>query len=994
MISVIETVLAEEVTRKGLNANAFKARVDPKSKQKGKGKSGTTGEKPKCTNPKCGKVGHTIQNCWAEGGGAEGKGPKSKSGTKSTDKSGDAKPSEAKAKIAQIEEISVLFSRIENAELVTSIQKHDDDDVISFAAKEVRKLSSSAWILDSGASRHVTNDRNALTTYTKLVTPVRIWMADNNYINAKGIGCVYMDTIVNGQKMRCLFKDVLYAPEMAGNLISIRQLASNGYHTHFDDNIAQVQDKNGCTKVQAKIENGLYKIQGCAMNEEHACMGRVVDEDLDGEVAKVARIQKATGSLNLWHRRLGHLNEDDVLRMYKKGMVEGMEIVPQSIQKNIVCEPCFQGKQAREPIPKETDTRAMETLYRIHSDLCEPGESREGYRYYVTFIDDYSRYTEVVPLKRKDETLEAFKTFVARAENEIGKRIIRFRSDGGGEFYSKEFTAYCEEKGIVQEKTNPDTPQQNGVAERKNQTLNNKARTMLASAKLTSNFWVAAIQHANWITNRSPTRAISDEKTPFEFYYNQKPSLTTLREFGCKTWVQIPKKHRAKFDNRSIECIFIGFAKGKRAFTLFDRHNRRVIESRDVKFVEGPDMERIVIRDDDDDEAWTEVETSKVDGKGNIDEPDGSGGGVDTVNHRAASPTGEISEISDMEDPPIQVLRRSNRIRRPPTPDDAPKYFVDSRTKPKDSLPDPDLEEETEIADFAAYMTTTEPQSYREAMRREDASSWMEAMMKEMESQQKIGTYIEVPRPDNVNILQCRWVYAYKLGSDGQTTIYKARLVARGYGQRPGEDFNETFAPTMHKSSLLTLLAIAAQEDLEIEHLDIKTAFLNGDLEEEIYMLPPEGFPPKIEGHVWKLMKSIYGLKQAARMWYKKFKNSLDELEYERTASDHAVFIRRASGFACVAFHVDDTLTFTRNAAMKKRVKEEIAQHFEIKDLGEVKLFCGLEITRDRVARTITVAQERYYDIILERFGLENARPISTPMASQFTTRKTRQSYC
>lgn len=978
--SVIETILAEEVTRKGLNANAFKARVDSKSKQKSKGKGSATGEKPKCTNPKCGKIGHTIQNCWAEGGGAEGKGPKSKSGTKNDAKTGESKLNEVKAKVAQIEEVSVLFARV-------------GDESVSLAEKDFRKFSTKDWILDSGATRHVTNDQNALITFTKLTNPIRIWMADHHYIYAVGVGNVYMDVLVNEKKSRCLFKDVLLAPKMAGNLVSIRQLAKNGFKTLFYDEVAKISDKHGHVKVEAKIRDDLYKVQGYATNDEEGCMGRVVDEDREGEVSQIAHIQNSTGTLNLWHRRLGHLNEDDVLRMYRKGMVEGMKIIPQSIQKKTICESCLKGKHAREPIPKETDTRATEILHRIHSDLCDAGESRKGYRYYVTFIDDYSRYTEVIPLKRKDETLEAFKKFVARAENETGKRIIRFRSDGGGEFYSKEFIAYCDGKGIAQEKTNPDTPQKNGVAERKNQTLNNKARSMLADANLTTMFWESAIQYANWIINRSPSRALDDNKTPYELYYNKKPSLTTLRVFGCKVWVQIPKKHRAKFDNRTVECIFLGFTSGKRAFIAYDRTNRRVIESRDVKFEEGRDKERIVIRDEDDDEDWTEDETSTQEEQeeGNDDEPDGSGGEVDTENHRVASPTEENSDNSDVQDSsvPSPPLRRSTRIRRPPTPDDDPKYSVGSRKTLKETTPSVNpKDDETENVDHAALMSTLEPQSYRDAMRREDASSWMDAMAKEMESQNKAETYIEVPRPRDVNILESRWVYAYKLGADGQNTIYKARLVAKGFKQRPGEDFNETFAPTMHKSSLLTLLAIAAQEDLEIEHLDIKTAFLNGDLEEEIYMHPPEGFPPQKAGNVWKLMKSIYGLKQAARMWYKKFKSSLDEMGFQRTNSDHAVFIRRSGGFACVAFHVDDTLSITRSETMKIRVKDEISQHFETKDLGKVKLFCGFEITRDRSARTITVGQERYNQIILERFGLENARPVTTPMAMNLQLEK------
>ena len=648
---------------------------------------------------------------------------------------------------------------------------------------------------------------------------------------------------------------------MDGNLVSIRQLTKNGFHVNFGENGAKIVDtKNRHIIAEVYLDgDDLYKFRGHATSDEHTCIGRVVEEDVGGEATMVAHSQKSIGMLNLWHRRLTHLNEDDVMQLYRKGMVEGMEIIPNVEKHAAACGPCYQGKQTREPIPKEVESCATEPLYRIHSDLCDVSQSsREGCRYYATFIDDYSRYTEVVPLKTKDETLDAFKKFVAHAENELGKRIVRLRSDGGGEYYSKEFAAFCAEKGIVQEKTNPDTPQQNGVVERMNQTLNNKARSMLAGASLTALFWVSAIQHANWITNRSPTHAIAEDKTPFEAFYNQKPSLLSLREFGCQAWVQVPKKHRAKFDHASIQCQYLGFAKGKKAFVLYDPAQRRMIESRDMKFHKDANKERIILTDVDDGD-WVEEVTLE----GGVD--DGvelNASGVDKVteNHSTLPPPEGNGDNSPNEPPVAPApLRRSGRARRAPTPDDDPKFFVGSRKLTEPVPPTPE-DETSVIANFAAFMTTTEPQSYHEAMRREDASSWLEAMSVEMASQRKVGTFIEVPKPVDANILQSRWVYAFKLGADGITTIYKARLVAKGFGQRPGEDFNETFAPTLHKPSLLTLLAIAAREDLEIDHMDIKTAFLNGDLEEEIYMQLPDGFPPKVQGHVWKLQKSIYGL--------------------------------------------------------------------------------------------------------------------------------------
>ena len=334
-------------------------------------------------------------------------------------------------------------------------------------------------------------------------------------------------------------------------------------------------------------------------------------------------------------------------------------------------------------------------------------------------------------------------------------------------------------------------------------------------------------------------------------------------------------------------------------------------------------------------------------------------------------PTEDNENATECTPPPPPPLWHSGRARHAPTPDDDPKFFVRSQ-KPQESVPPAPEEEMSEIADFAAFMTTTEPRTYKEAMRREDASSWLEAMAVEMESQHKVGTFVKVLRPAEVNILPCHWVYAFKLSVDGETMIYKARLVAKGFGQCPGEDFNETFAPTLHKSSLLTLFTIAAQEDLEMDQMDVKTAFLNSDLDEEIYMQPPDGFPPKVRGHVWKLQKSIYGLRQAARQWYQKLKGELVDLGYTHTASDHAVFVCCTGGFSCVAFHVDNMITLAAGLETKWQMKKNISERFDMKDLGEARLFCGLEITHNRSACTITIGQEHYYSTILKCLSCVN----------------------
>ena len=284
-----------------------------------------------------------------------------------------------------------------------------------------------------------------------------------------------------------------------------------------------------------------------------------------------------------------------------------------------------------------------------------------------------------------------------------------------------------------------------------------------------------------------------------------------------------------------------------------------------------------------------------------------------------------------------------------------------------------------------------EPESFQEAQTHKDRGSWMKAMQEEMESLQKNNTYELVKLPKGRKALRNKWVYKLKKDGRGDLVKYKARLVVKGFGQKKGIDFDEIFSPVVKLSSIRIILGLATNQDLEIEQLDVKTAFLHGDLEEEIYMQQPEGFEDKRkEDLVCKLKKSLYGLKQAPRQWYKKFDSFMVGHGYQRTAADYCVHFKRYPGekFIILLLYVDDMLIVGQDRAQISKLKEELAESFEMKDLGPAKPILGMEITRDRKNRRLWLSQERYVERILERFNMKEAKPVTTPLGGHYKLSK------
>ncbi|KAD7479992.1 hypothetical protein E3N88_03128 [Mikania micrantha] len=279
-----------------------------------------------------------------------------------------------------------------------------------------------------------------------------------------------------------------------------------------------------------------------------------------------------------------------------------------------------------------------------------------------------------------------------------------------------------------------------------------------------------------------------------------------------------------------------------------------------------------------------------------------------------------------------------------------------------------------------AYMmaidSNHEPKYFAQAVKNEH---WRQAMKDEIQALEENGTWSLEELPKGKRTIDSKWVYKIKYKPNGEIERYKARLVAKGYTQMEGIDYHETFAPVAKLVTVRTLLAIATKRSWLIHQLDVNNAFLHGDLDEEIYMKVPEGFSKEDDTRVCKLKKSLYGLKQASRNWYKKFTLALIEIGFKQTQMDHSLFIYK-DGDVCVTalIYVDDVIIAGNNIEKIQKTKNYLHAKFSIKDLGVLKYFLGIEVTRTRKGLVLT--QRKYILDILDDCGLQGCRPSNFPM--------------
>ena len=912
LITALETRPMKELTLEFITARLMHEVAKRKEKEpqgddaamvSRQGKGGSSKKREERTCFKCGKSGHIAKNCWS------------------------------------------------TKDVANNTRYNDAHDDFAFvAAHSVSSSQVSKWIVDSGATQHMTPNRQAFDTY-ETISSRNVFLGDNGMVEALGKGSILVESQVKGKVKKIRVYDVLHVPKLHANLLSVSKLVSRGLKVHFNKTGCIVWTQEGEMLAMASLEDNLYQMQLKKVN--------------GAEVNTLAHT--SDHNMELWHKRLGHLNVTSMKTL--RNMVIGLDLGQCSSDvASFECEGCVEGKQTRQPFPKDGGTRATKPLELVHSDVCGPMKTLSigGARYFLTFIDDFTRKVWVFPLKNKNEVLEKFKTWKTLVERQSEHKIKTFRSDNGGEFTSKAFDETLHRDGIERQTSAPYTPQQNGVAERANRTLVEMARAMIHAQGLTYEFWAEAVCNATYIRNRCPTKAVHN-MTPEEAWSGKKPHVSHLRVFGCVAFAKVPDEKRSKLDAKAIKCLMLGYCEGTKAYRLICLDSKKIIKSPHVTFFEDKKALEECPSGRDIGPAFVVDESSKSD-DGDTD---------DTVQEekpvlsRSLEQPKAKEEITKLSGPaPTQheehhSSRYPTRVRRPP-----------GEWWKNHILPQGNGDQHANVA------ISSEPKTLSAARRCSDASKWEQAVQEEYDSLIANGTWELAALPEDRSTVGCKWVFRTKKDASGNIVRYKARLVAKGYSQVEGVDFNETFAPVAKFSTIRCILALGAAMDLEIHQMDVKTAFLNGELEEDIFMDQPEGFVQEGNEHlVCKLKKSLYGLRQSPRAWYEKIHQFFAEEGFYRSHADHSLYIKQSSSFLLIVIiYVDDLIMLSSDLTVLQELKSRLEEEFDMSDIGELHFFLGVQMERNRATRTITLHQGNYIEEVLERFGMADCKPIGTPL--------------
>jgi hypothetical protein len=697
-------------------------------------------------------------------------------------------------------------------------------------------------------------------------------------------------------------------------------------------------------------------------------------------------------SANIWHSRLGHLSDSRLHLLH--------HVIPEfSAESNKACFVCPLAKQHKISFPTSI-TYSTHIFDLIHCDIWGPFStpSSNNSKFFLTIVDDYSRFTWVFLMQNKSQTRLLLKSFFHLVETQFNLKIKCLRTDNGSEFNMPDFFS---SKGVIHQLTCVETPQQNAVAERKHQHLLNVARALRFQANLPLHFWGECVLTAAYLINRIPTPILSN-KTPFESLYSAIPQYTHLRVFGCLCYASTISRDRSKFDPRARACIFLGYPYGVKGYRLYDTSLNTFFISRDVIFHEDIfpySSSTFSSKSSCTNQNVIPTFIHSIDNSVLTSHPTSPPESTST----SFSPSSHDDSTLSIPSAPPRSLRRSTRTRAQPSYLQEYHCQLAAASLPAQSSSKSMTEASTSgnsfgLSSFLSYdkLSPTqksfslsvsshyEPRFYHQAVK---IPHWCDAMKSEIDALELNKTWQLTSLPPDKKAIGCKWVYKVKLKADGSLERYKARLVAKGYTQSEGLDYYETFSPVAKLTTVRCLLAVAAAKNWHLHQLDVNNAFLHGELDEEVYMELPPGFGAKGGSQVCKLTKSLYGLKQASRQWFAKFSNTLIKLGFIQSKSDYSLFTRLdGSSFIALLVYVDDIVLAGNDAKAISVFTQLLNQQFKLKDLGDLKFFLGLEIARK--SSGISVCQRKYALDILDDSGLLACKPSKFPMDSNLRLSK------
>ena len=845
----------------------------------------------------------------------------------------------------------------QNVEFDDTVNAHHATLLMAISSQE----EDTRFLIDSGASDNMVNNIDWLTD-VKIIPEKKIMIGNGDTVSATHSGTLKMNVRLQGGgppvTRAVTLERVLYVPRLKENLISCSALCRDGYHLTINRNVCVVWD-NDFVEMQGVKCGGVYVVRAAP---------NVVKNDL---------AMTATGGMKgLWHDRLGHANVSSIEKLARKGAVVGLNLDGKE-KSTRDCDGCATGK-THKLLLKKNYFRSERRGEIIHSDVSGvmSVESLGGSRYYVTFIDEYSRYVTVLPMAKKSEVLDKLKLFRPWFERKYDCKLKRLQCDGGGEYLACD--DYLKRFGIERPRNPPYCPEVNGIAERANRSLMESARAMMQHANLPKQFWAEAVATAADIRNRFLCPR-SDSTTSYEMLTGRKPRVDHIRVFGSKTWVHVPKEKRKKLDTKAREGVILACYDNSQ-YKVWMKYSGKPVMARHVRVLENVfpsnDWFNFVGMETEElDEHVTDVESVANEEEPQIEE----GPDLSTVSSRPLSRATAL-DLETTQDMLTHVPTVTSRFRT----DDghsavSNQLREDAGTMDKETkngrYPNRVRSQPEYYNPGSAFLLTVkdEPDTVEEARRRPDAEKWNEAIREELDSLKKHNTWEITTVPKEAKVLQSRFIFKLKKKNDGTVARYKARLVVKGFMQGFVES---TYSPVVCFSTVRTALAVAVQRGYYIHQMDVRTAFLHGVIDDDVFISPPKGSRIQIEeGKALKLKKGLYGLKQAPKLWYTKWNEVMEKLGMTALISDRCVFRK---GKIWVLLYVDDVIIIGEKMENVQDTKASLSGLLDMKDMGELSNFLGVSFTRD--SKGGRLSQEHYVETILSQFGMKDCKPVSTPV--------------
>jgi transposase InsO family protein len=808
------------------------------------------------------------------------------------------------------------------------------------------------WYTDTGATHHLTSDLANLNVHAEEYTgtdQIRVG-------NGKGLPVAHIGTTsLSTPHSSLILKDVLHVPQITKNLVSVQKFTSDT-NTFFEFHPDYFLVKDRPTRkllLHGLSNNGLYSFSSATPHSPPS-----------------AFLGERT-SIDGWHSRLGHPAFPVVSRIISRFGL------PASNKGHSSCSACLSSKSKQLPFSLSIN-RVSKPLELIYTDVWGPSPicSINGFKYYVSFLDAFTRYTWLFPISCKSDVYATFKQFQLHVERFFDSKIKIVQSDWGGEYRSLQ--KFLHSLGIQHRLSCPHTHQQNGAIERKHRHIVETGLALLTHAHLPLKHWDDAFLTACYLINRLPTPLLNNT-TPYEALFHSPPNYSLLKVFGCACWPNLRPYNSNKLQPRSIRCVFLGYSPIHKGYKCLHISSGRVYISRDVVFEE-------------------KIFPFNIGPTPHVPAPTPTHIGLPLLTIPTLCPNpsprpnpSPLPNLTPSAQNPQTLSSSPNStatsvVPHPPSPPlllPVPSHPMVTRSKAHITTPKVFHDGTVRYPLPHALLTESdqsplEPTCYTLAMK---DPQWRAAMNSEFDALLKNRTWHLVSPQTARNIIGCKWVFRIKRRADGSIERFKARLVAKGFHQQPGIDFGETFSPVIKPTTVRTILSIAISNRWSIRQIDVQNAFLHGDLSEEVYMAQPPGFAhPQYPDHVCKLQKALYGLKQAPRAWFSRLTTWLLHFGFTGSQSDSSLFIYHHPTFTMYfLIYVDDIIITCSKASAITELLTLLQSEFAIKDLGGLNFFLGIEVVHSFSGVLLT--QQRYILDLLKRTNMATAKPVCSPMA-------------